>query len=71
MSKQSEAKEAQNYRKQPMCCQCCAHFSMDRVKVKKTWLTNPVLEDKNLRCGVGGFAVQKTASCDRFELKAD
>jgi hypothetical protein len=70
MSKQSEAKDSQNYRKQPMCCQCCTHFSMDRVEVKKSWLINPVIEDKNIRCNLGGFSVQKTASCDKFAAKS-
>jgi hypothetical protein len=67
MSKQSEAKEAQNCRKQPLCCQYCNHFSLDYIEVKKTWLIKPVMTEKNLRCTLGGFAVNKTASCDRFE----
>lgn len=25
--------------------------------------------EKNLRCSIGGFAVKKTASCDRYEVK--
>jgi hypothetical protein len=71
MSQQSEAKEAQNYRKQPRSCANCAHFSSEMVSRKPAWASSNymVTEEKNLRCGLGSFKVQKTASCDRFTVK--
>lgn len=72
MSKQSEAKASQNYRKQPMCCQRCAHFSSDLTTRHPEWASPGYLvhEEKNIRCNLGGFAVQKTASCDKFSAKS-
>jgi hypothetical protein len=73
MSKQSEAKEAQNYRKQSMSCMNCAQFSSEMVGRKPKWASSPnyvITEEKNLRCGLGDFKVQKTGSCDRFSAKA-
>jgi hypothetical protein len=72
MSKQSEAKENQNYRKQPMCCQHCAHFSSEFKDRRPAWSSSNyvITEEKNIRCNLGGFAVQKTASCDKFEAKS-
>lgn len=71
MSQQSEAKAAQNYRKQPMSCANCVHFSSEMVSRKPTWASSNymITEEKNLRCGLGNFKVQKTASCDRFTAK--
>lgn len=73
MSKQSGAKFAQGYRNDPNCCQRCEHFSKTVVEKTyeaygglKTWT-----EDKNMRCGIGGFAVKKMAVCDRFILRDD
>jgi hypothetical protein len=70
MSKQSEAKESQNYRKKPMCCQHCTHFSSEFRDRRPEWAISKsyvITEEKNIRCTLGGFAVQKMASCDKFE----
>lgn len=69
MSKQSEAKRAQGYvaKAIPQTCGNCAHFQFERVNVnadrpqyEEYW------EDKNLRCGIGGFAVKKMGTCDEW-----
>ncbi|HDR9834674.1 TPA: hypothetical protein QDC51_001438 [Burkholderia multivorans] len=69
MSKVSEAKAAQGWRKKPNTCEGCAHFTMDRVEEQykawdgvKTWI-----REKNLRCSLGGFKTSKTNICDQFE----
>ena len=62
-SKQQIAKEAQNYTKTPNNCGNCKHFEFDT----KTFRNGYVLE-KNLRCGIGGFKVNKTARCDNWAL---
>jgi hypothetical protein len=69
MSKVSKAKETQNYRKQPNCCQHCKHFSAEMTETKYEWSSYIHTTQKNLRCTVGGFAVQKMAVCDKFEIK--
>jgi hypothetical protein len=69
VSKQSEAKEVQGYRNQPDCCQNCKHFTKDTIEKSYYGSTKTWTEDKNMRCGVGGFAAKKTAVCNNFELK--
>lgn len=71
MSKQSEAKEAQGYLKQSMSCQHCKHFSSEFIDRNPTWASSSyiITEEKSIRCMLGGFSVQKTASCDKFERK--
>lgn len=75
MSKQSEAKERQNYRTNPNCCSNCAHYKFDIVEkqykafdVLKTWHQT---EEKNKRCTFGKFAVKKSAVCDMHKLKIE
>jgi hypothetical protein len=67
MSKQSEAKEKQGYVEKfvPTVCSNCAHYTFDRVQTQEgtTWRPEGWFADKNLRCGIGGFAVKKTGSC--------
>lgn len=72
MSKQSEAKTAQNWRKEPNTCSRCAHFKMDVVEQRYEGFSGTQIwsVDKNLRCSLGGFKTAKTAVCDRFEPKA-
>lgn len=71
MSKQSEAKASQGYRDAPNCCQNCQNFTKDVVDKQyrafsglQTWT-----EDKNLRCSIGAFKVNKMSVCDLFEIK--
>ncbi|OFZ69083.1 MAG: hypothetical protein A2V79_11725 [Betaproteobacteria bacterium RBG_16_56_24] len=82
MSKQSEAKVKQNYcaKPVPQTCANCKHLTQnfyhyhyngDYVRVEGK---NPDIEkyarptySDNLRCGIGGFAVKKSATCDSME----
>ena len=71
MSKQSQAKQDQHYRMKADACLNCAHFCSDQIEKtydawngKRAWIV-----EKNLRCGIGGFAVKKSATCDRHALK--
>lgn len=71
MSKQSEAKALQGWRKTPDTCNRCSHFKSDIIKKNyeafggmQTWT-----EEKNLRCTLGGFKTGKTNTCDRFESR--
>lgn len=82
MSKQSEAKQSQGYRTEQRNCGNCMHRSCE--KVLPPWMersnANGVgsnitfftverhgLEQRQ-RCGLGGFAIRKTATCDRWVL---
>ncbi|HEX8610182.1 MAG TPA: hypothetical protein VF800_02755 [Telluria sp.] len=82
MSAQSKAKAAQGYdpKPEPNRCATCGHFKSDFVlpewmiksnSVKARWsaplytLENDAVE-KNARCGLGGFAVKKTAVCNYY-----
>lgn len=63
-SKQALAKEAQNYRKTPVNCGTCKHYESEFIHHPCGAWT----EEKNKRCGIGGFAVMKRAVCDKWEL---
>jgi hypothetical protein len=65
MSKQSEAKEKQGYTRIKNCGNC-SHFTCD---VEKSGWNSQYMTEKNLRCGVGGFKVHKTAVCDIHVLR--
>lgn len=62
MSKQSIAKEKQNYRGDARTCSNCAHYKSEFVK-NGNWV-----EEKNKRCGIGDFVVKKTAVCDLWKV---
>lgn len=70
MSKQSEAKEAQGYNPKPIprICANCAHYRSESAKkyVGTAWESE---FESNKRCGTGGFAVKKTATCNIFQPK--
>ena len=72
MSKQSEAKTAQNYRKEPNRCGNCAYYKCDTIT--KVYNRGGVYEtswteDKNKRCTIGGFAVSINCVCDHWTKK--
>ncbi|WP_101048887.1 hypothetical protein [Macromonas nakdongensis] len=67
MSKQSEAKAEQNYRKTADTCANCAHFESTIKTIKSGWY-GTWHEETGKRCTLGGFAVGKTATCDRHVL---
>jgi hypothetical protein len=76
MSKQSDAKKKQNYvpKAVPRTCSTCKNFLFDHVQVispHRYMPPNGYWDDKNLRCGLGGFAVKKMGTCDCYELLAD
>lgn len=65
MSKQSDAKKQQGYvaKAIPKTCVNCSSFLFE------TFNRNGWSEEKNLRCGIGGFAVKKMGSCNEFDPK--
>jgi hypothetical protein len=72
-SKQQQEKDKQGYeaRPTPRVCVNCFHFKFDRVQTiePSLWSKNGYWEDKNLRCGIGGFSVKKMATCNLFQIK--
>lgn len=73
MSKQSEAKEQQNYRLKPNCCSNCEYYKCDIVGRKYqaldqlyTWNV-----EKNKHCLLGDFVTKKSAVCDMHKLKIE
>lgn len=71
MSKQSEAKAAQNYRKTPNTCSNCAHYECKVVeKTYNHWSGMSIWEEQRCKtCSLGGFAVLKTATCDSHSMR--
>lgn len=83
MSKQEEAKAAQSYTTAVSNCGNCASMTSERAL--PAWMqkdnesrANRGLPpysveifgvDKNIRCGIGGFAVKKTATCAKHTPK--
>lgn len=67
MSKQSEAKLAQGYTKlSPQCINCKNYES--ETTTRAGWNQTYEIET-NLRCVIGGFAINKTAWCKLWEPK--
>ncbi|HEX2600076.1 MAG TPA: hypothetical protein VHL05_14955 [Terriglobales bacterium] len=64
MSKQSEARVAQKYVPKcvPSVCSNCLHFTKE-VTTHKNFYRETYTVDRNLRCGIGGFAVKKMGTC--------
>jgi len=63
MSKQSEAKLNQGYNENhiPKTCPNCARYESEFVVHKHAF--GEYTQEKSKRCGIGGFAVKKTATC--------
>lgn len=51
----------------PMCSNC-KHFTYE-VTTKKDWAGREFSSEKNLRCGFGGFKVDKSNWCNKHEPK--
>lgn len=83
-SKQAEAKAAQGYTTEVRNCKNCAHRTCEvsleqwmeidnRREISRGNKPYYSLEshgtERNQRCGIGGFAIRKTATCDRHEPK--
>lgn len=66
MIKESDAKKRQNYREKPLGIRCmiCKHVKSDEEKNNCGYI-----EEKNIRCGIGGFKVTPHAVCYMFEHK--
>ena len=73
MSRQSEAKEAQGYvaKAIPQTCVNCCHFESEMVKRESRWMDTKWNEEKNLRCGIGRFAVKKMGTCNEWAGKVE
>lgn len=82
MSKQSEAKEKQQYCAKPVTKTCanCNHLEQNFFHYDEKYVRvegkNPDTEkyarptySDNLRCKIGGFAVKKMATCNEFSKK--
>lgn len=85
MSKQSESKSAQGYRDKPLNCGNCAHrqftieirgYYADRNARSLECGGEPIYTDIDRygqegasRCGLGLFAVKKTATCTQWQDK--
>lgn len=61
----SEIKKQQNYRRNLDMCGNCKHYTSD-VRVDIGVFGDRTVESRR-RCGLGGFAVFKTAVCDKYE----
>jgi hypothetical protein len=64
MSKQSDAKDSQGFRKKPQWPTCgnCKEFTFDEVRKESygdIWHV-----ETSLRCKIGGFKVGKTDTCN-------
>ena len=62
MSRVSAAKEAQGYTTRKRDCGRCRHF---RFKYGTDYHDRKVM--KMIRCGIGGFKVMLTGTCDRWK----
>ena len=64
-----KAKESQGYDPKPVLPTCgnCANFASDHVKSQ--WCD--FVEERNMRCGIGHFAVKKMGTCNIHVFKAE
>lgn len=76
MSKQSQAKEAQGYTTEPKNCGNCVWRKFDLEL--PAWMQAPEnighygerhKVEVRQRCGLGGFAIKKTATCQQWRAK--
>lgn len=68
-SKQQIAKEFQGYVAKPVphTCVNCKHYTSEITVVEHRW--GSYENETDIRCGIGGFAIKKTATCKLFEGK--
>ena len=69
MSKQSDAKDRQGFRKSPDTCSNCYHFTSTMTEEKRKYGYGNVTVESNLRCSIGGFKVNKMSVCNKHILK--
>ena len=65
--KVQQKKDEQGYTKEPACCKNCSKFLSQMVDRKSSWSYTVITEEKNKRCGIGGFKVNSTGWCRLFE----
>ena len=70
MSKQTDAKARQGYNLKPIMpvCSTCRYYTSRMVR-EGTSPGSVWERETQLRCGIGGFAIKKMASCDEWEPK--
>lgn len=69
MSKQSELKLLMDYKEKPVfpICSNCKHYQSEMITTNnfgKDWV-----QEKNIRCELGGFAIKKQATCNKHQFK--
>ncbi len=72
MSRQEIAKTAQGYTPKAIAPVCgnCAHFRSKLEKMRYSqWTEQTYTKESEMRCGIGGFKVGKSATCDRWEKR--
>ena len=72
MSKQTKAKQIQNYidRAEKRQCSVCRHYRSTIIERPASgYMLQVWTDEKNIHCGLGGFKIKKTAICDMFERK--
>ena len=72
MSKQSDAKERQQYvdKVDPRVCGNCIHFTSEQVCTNAEFVSEwnkPYFQEKNMRCLIGGFKVKKLGTCIKHQ----
>ena len=60
MSKQSHVKAIQGYRTKPDTCSNCRHYQSKIEMIRYCQV------ESEKRCGLGGFAVNKTSVCNMY-----
>ena len=69
LSPQAQAKFDQGYSTTPSNCGNCTHRTS--TLAQPSWTANPAyVQEKNLRCGIGKFAIRQTATCNRHEVRS-
>jgi len=68
MSNQSEA---QNYDPKPVypICRNCMYYTSTFREVGAYKVMSQYVEESNRRCGLGGFTIELTATCDMHQFK--
>lgn len=74
MSKVEKAKAEQGYRMEPANCKNCANRTFDRFlpgwiagsRHDKDGIREKYMLETKQRCGIGGFAIKLTATCERW-----
>jgi hypothetical protein len=82
MSKLDNIKAGQGYTTNVRNCANCASLKFD--KLLPAWMLEVNQErgddqytaekhgsEKNVRCGIGGFKIKKTATCNQWEAKSE